>query len=211
MPLLDSNATHPITLPGGTRVQNTVYLKNVLKHPRIDAGDYSYYGGLDAVSDIAAALAPYLYPFSRERLVIGKFVQIAHGVKFITSSANHPMHGLSTYPFRIFKPETMGDYAALPFKDTVVGHDVWIGYGATIMPGVNIGTGAIVATGSVVTRDVPPYTIAGGNPADVIRPRFDDRTIAALLEIAWWDWPIERIEASLPAIENGDLAALMAG
>ena len=120
------------------------------------------------------------------------------------------MGGFSTYPFRVFKPETMIDYVDLPFKDTVVGHDVWIGHGATIMPGVTIGSGAIIAAGAVVTKDVAPYAIVGGNPAQVIRRRFSDDVVAALLDIAWWDWPIDRIEAKLHAIETGDLEGLRA-
>lgn len=208
MPLLDKTAAHPITLADGTLVKNTVHLNRVIDHARIEAGDYSYYSSFDGPEDVASAIAPYLFPFSKEKLMIGRFVALAHGVKFITSSANHRMDGFSSYPFRIFKPETMADYADLPVKDTVIGHDVWIGYGALIMPGVVIGSGSIIAAGSVVTRDVAPYSIVGGNPATLIRRRFPDEVIDALLGLAWWDWPIERIEASLAAIEGGDVAAL---
>lgn len=212
MPLirLDASAKHPITLADGTPIPNTVQLKQVLTHPRISVGDFSYASNFSVPADWAATLAPYLFPFSSEQLVIGKFCQFAHGTTFITSSANHPMTGFSTYPFRVFDPATMGDYASLPHKDTVVGHDVWIGYGSLIMPGVTIGSGAIIAAGSVVTRDVAPYTIVGGNPANLIRQRFDDATVAALLDIAWWDWPAAKISASVAAIEQADLAALRA-
>ena len=210
MPLLNSSALFPVVLPDGKAIENTVYLKNAINHPRMDIGDYSYASNFSIPKDWAAELAPYLFAFSREKLTIGKFVQIAHGVRFITSSANHPMDGLSTYPFRIFKPGTMGDYDRLPVKDTVIGHDVWIGCSAIIMPGVSIGSGAIIAAGAVVTRDVKPYTIVGGNPAMPIRKRFSDPVIADLLDLAWWDWPIDRIEASLKAIETGDLDALKA-
>lgn len=208
MPLLDKSLRYPITTPDGTNLKTSVYLKNAIDHPRIEVGDYAYASFFEAPENVAEAIAPYLFAFSRERLVIGKFVQIANGVKFITSSANHPMGGLTTYPFRIFDPSTMADYLDLPFSDTVIGNDVWLGYGAIVMPGVNIGSGAIIASGSVVTRDVPPYTIVGGNPAAVIRQRFDGETIADLLEIAWWDWPIDKIEANLPALEGGDITAL---
>ncbi|CAD7040240.1 acetyltransferase [Pseudorhizobium endolithicum] len=211
MPLLNADAAHPITLADGTIVKGTVHLNQVIDHPRITVGDYSYYSSFDEPVDIPGTIAPYLYPFSREKLVIGPFVQLAHGVKFITSSANHPMQGFSCYPFRIFKPETMADYAELPAKDTVIGPDVWIGYGSLVMPGVTIGAGSIVAAGSVVTRDVAPYSIVGGNPSKPIRRRFSDDVITELLAIAWWNWPIDRIEAALPAIESGDLAALRAG
>lgn len=92
--------------------------------------------------------------------------------------------------------------------DTVVGHDVWIGYGVTIMPGVEIGNGAIVATRSVMTRDVEAFGIAGGNPAQLIRHRFDESTRRALPEIAWWDREAEKIGRNVTAICSGDLEAL---
>lgn len=97
----------------------------------------------------------------------------------------------------------------LPFKgDTVVGNDVWIGYQAVIMPGVKIGDGAIIAAKSVVVKDVPPYTVVGGNPATSLRQRFPDETIDALLEIAWWNWDIEKITRNLEKIVGADIEAL---
>jgi acetyltransferase-like isoleucine patch superfamily enzyme len=207
MSLLDADAIHPITLPDGRVYSDTVYLKNVIDHPRIEVGDFSYYTHTGRPEETAQILAPYLGREVRERLVIGKFVQIARGSYFITSSANHPMTGFTTYPFRIFRPETFG-YKDLPVKDTVVGHDVWIGHDAAIMPGVHIGAGAIVAAASVVARDVPPYAVVGGNPAATIRMRYPSETISELLEIAWWDWPIDKIEANLTSLNNGDLVAL---
>lgn len=208
MPLLNRDATHPICTPDGQVVPACVYLKNVISHPRITVGDYSYASNFTAPTDWAQTLAPYLFPISNEKLVIGRFCQFAHGTLFITSSANHPMGGFSTYPFRVFKPETMADYIDLPFRDTVIGNDVWIGHGATVMPGVTIGDGVIVAAGAVVTKDVPPYCIVGGNPAAVIRQRFSDVVVADLLAIRWWDWDIDRIEANLAAIESVDIEAL---
>lgn len=210
MSLLDIHATHPITLPDGTLYRDTVYLKNVIDHPRMEIGDFSYFTHSGKVEETAGILAPYLFEGSGEKLVIGKYVQIARGCYFITSSANHPMGGFTAYPFRIFKPETFG-YKDLPYKDTVVGHDVWIGHNAAIMPGVTIGHGAIIAAASVVTRDVPPYAIVGGNPAAPIRMRYPADIVAELLDIAWWDWPIEKVEAHLPALESGNIAALRKG
>ncbi len=210
MPLLNVDARHPITAPNGAEITTAVYLKNVITHPRIEVGDYSYASNFSSPQDWVATLAPYLFPVSNEKLVIGKFCQFAHGTLFITSTANHPMQGFSTYPFRAFKPETMIEYVNLPFRDTVIGHDVWTGHGVTIMPGVTIGSGAIVAAGSVVTKDVAPYAIVGGNPAKLIRKRFSDAVIADLLDIAWWDWPIDKIETHLAAIEGADIAALRA-
>jgi virginiamycin A acetyltransferase len=209
MPLLDAAVAHPITLPDGSIYRDTVYLKNVIDHPRMEIGEFSYFTHAGKLEDTAQILAPYLGRSCRERLVIGKFVQIARGSYFITSSANHPMTGFSTYPFRIFKPETFG-YKDLPVKDTIVGQDVWIGHDAAIMPGVQIGAGAIVAAASVVARDVPPYAVVGGNPAGIIRMRYPDEVVEELLSIAWWDWPIDRIEANLAALTNGDLSALKA-
>jgi len=173
----------------------------------MEIGDYSYYTHSGKPEDTASTLAPFLGHGVRERLVIGKFVQIARGSYFITSSANHPMEGFTTYPFRIFKPETFG-YKDLPVKDTVVGHDVWIGQNAAIMPGVHIGSGAIVAAASVVTREVPPYAVVGGNPAGIIRMRYGDDVIAQLLQLAWWDWSLEKIEANLEALTTGDMGRL---
>jgi acetyltransferase-like isoleucine patch superfamily enzyme len=207
MPLLDANAIFPITHPEGRVSRTTIYLKNVINHPRMEIGDYTYYTHYGKLAETAEILAPYLFEGSRERLVIGKFVQIARGSYFVTSSANHPMAGITTYPFRIFKPETFG-YKDLPVKDTIVGHDVWIGHNATIMPGVQIGAGAIIAAASVVTRDVPPYAVVGGNPATVIRMRYSQETILELLNLAWWNWPLDKIERNLPALETGDLIAL---
>jgi virginiamycin A acetyltransferase len=87
--------------------------------------------------------------------------------------------------------------------DTVIGHDVWLGYSALVLPGVTIGHGAVVAAASVVSRDVPPYAIVAGNPARVVRPRFEEEDIERLLRIAWWNWPIELITEHARTIMSG--------
>ncbi|MGF1592519.1 MAG: CatB-related O-acetyltransferase [Kiloniellaceae bacterium] len=216
MPLLDAARKHPMTLPDGTVVTQVVHLNRVIDHPRIAVGDYSYYHDFREQEDYAAVIAPYLFPLSPERLVIGKFVQIAHGSRFVTGSANHDMRGFSTYPFGNFMltPETsqaeveglLADFGAK--GDTVVGNDVWFGMEAVVLPGVTVGDGAIVGTRAVVTKDVAPYTVVAGNPARCVRQRFSEAAIRELLEIRWWDWPIDRIEANLPAILGSDLGAL---
>ncbi|WP_018699391.1 CatB-related O-acetyltransferase [Amorphus coralli] len=216
MPLLNPNKTHPMAMPDGTVIEQTVQLKAVIDHPRIEVGDFSYYHNFEILQDYAAFLAPYLFPPSPEKLTIGKFCQFAHGVRFITSTANHDMSGFSTYPFQNFMmtPETTMDDIVAMFHvpgrkgDTVVGNDVWMGMDCMVMPGVTIGDGVICAARSVIARDVPPYSIVAGNPARPVRRRFDDATIAALQEIRWWDWPVEAIEAHHAVITGADLDAL---
>lgn len=194
--------------------RETVYLKNVVTDPGITVGDYTMYN--DYVHDprnFEKNNVLYHYPVNHDRLVIGKFCSIACGAKFIFTSANHTLSSLSTYPFPIFYEEWDLDgkdvASAWDNKgDIVVGNDVWIGYEAVLMPGVTIGDGAIIGTRAVVTKDVPPYTIVGGVPAREIRKRFDDETIAKLLSLKWWDWPIEKIAANLHSIQTGDLSLL---
>ena len=125
------------------------------------------------------------------------------------NGGNHPMDGVSTYPFKVFGQSWVEAPLNVVSKgDTIIGNDVWIGNSVTIMQGITIGHGAIIGTNALVTKDVAPYTIVGGNPAQVIRKRFDDATIAFLLELAWWDWPIDQISKHLNAIALGDLNAL---
>jgi virginiamycin A acetyltransferase len=209
---LDPALSHPLVLPDGTTLPTMVHLNRVIDHPGIQIGDFTYANDFYPPADWAARLAPYLYPGAPERLVIGRFCQIAHGVRFITASANHDMTGLTTFPFPVFDPATIEDYkagfAGLP--DTVIGHDVWIGHGALILPGVRIGSGAIIGAGAVVARDVAPYSIVAGNPARLIRPRFTPEVVERLLALCWWDWPLDRIRAAVPALLASDLDALEA-
>ena len=191
--------------------KETVYLKPVISNPNISVGEYTMYN--DFVNDpklFEKNNVLYQYPINHDKLKIGKFCSIACGAKFIFNSANHTLSSLSTYPFPIFFEEWGLDIkdVALAWDnkgDIVIGNDVWIGYEAVIMAGVTIGDGAIIGTRAVVTKDVPPYTIVGGIPAKPIRKRFSEDTIAALLELQWWDWPEERIKANLDAIQSGQL------
>lgn len=209
-PFLDAGLRHPIILPDGSPHVGTVHLNQVIDHPNIVIGDYSYYSSFDLPADYASALAPYLYPGAPERLTIGKFCQLAHGVRIITSSANHAMDGFSTYPFAVFNQELIGSYAESigNRRDTVIGNDVWLGFESVVMPGVHIGNGAIIAARSVVTRDVPDYAVAGGNPGRVLRQRYPDDVVQRLITLAWWDWDIEQIGCHVDAITGADIEAL---
>ena len=187
------------------------FIRNTVSNPQIEIGEYTYYDD-PADSENFERNVLYLFPFIGDRLIIGRFCAIARDVRFIMNGANHRMSGFSTYPFNIFAngwERVTPQPSDLPFRgDTVIGNDVWLGYEALVMPGVTIGDGAIVASRSVVTADVAPYTIVGGNPARPLRSRFSDDVIAALLDIRWWDWPIERVTRNLEAIVGADLDAL---
>jgi virginiamycin A acetyltransferase len=188
------------------------FLKNFISSPNILVGDYTYYDDPDGPEKFESNVL-YHFPFIGDKLIIGKFCAIAKGAKFIMNGANHKMSGFSTYPFYIFGngwEKSLPGEGELPYKgDTVIGSDVWLGYDSTIMPGVSVGHGAIVASKSVVTSDIPAYSIVGGNPAKVLKYRFDKETIDKLLSIAWWDWEAEKITSNLEAIVSNDLEALV--
>jgi virginiamycin A acetyltransferase len=187
------------------------FIQNTVSNPNIIIGDYTYYDDPEDSEDFARNVL-YHFPFIGDRLIVGKFCALARGIKFIMNGANHKLDGFSTYPFQIFGngwEKVAPQDGELPHKgDTVIGSDVWIGYEAVIMPGVQVGDGAIIAAKSVVVSDVSPYTIVGGNPAKSIRRRFEDDTIGALLEIAWWNWDIEKITRNLEKIVAADIEAL---
>lgn len=210
VPFLDVDARHPLRLPDGSTYTNTVWLKNVIDHPNISVGAYSYYNDFDPVTDYAARIAPYLHPGAPERLIIGKFCQFAHGTRFITSSADHPKRWFTSFPFAVFDHDLMGHFAEefAQGRDTQVGNDVWIGDSARIMPGVTIGDGVIIGACAVVTRDVPSWSIVAGNPGQVIRRRFDDATCARLDRLAWWDRDPEDIRTLVPLLASADGMAL---
>lgn len=203
----DPNTIYP--MDGFNRV---CYLKNVIKSPNIIVGDYTYYDDPNAPEDFESKNVLYHYDFTGDKLIIGKFCAIATETKFIMNGANHKIKSFTTYPFGIFGKgweagiPQMGD---LPYKgDTVVGNDVWIGYDSIILPGVKVGDGAIIAAKSVVTKDVPPYTIVGGNPSTQIRKRFSEEIIDVLLELKWWDWDVEKITANIPVLCGDDITKL---
>ncbi len=202
----DPKDKHPMK-----RFPQICFIQNTVSNPNIVVGDYTYYDDPEDAENFERNVL-YHFSFIGDRLIIGKFCALARGVKFIMNGANHKLDGFSTYPFQIFgngwekvTPQT----GELPYKgDTVIGNDVWMGYEAVMMPGVQVGDGAIIAAKSVVVSDVSPYTIVGGNPAKPIRQRFEDDVIQALLEVAWWNWDIEKITRNLEKIVAADIDAL---
>lgn len=187
-------------------VQNcdtVTYVKPTIKNLDIIVGDFTYFSDVDFESHVT-----HHYGFYSDKLIIGKFCQIASGVEFVMNGANHQMNAVSTYPFYIMEgwKQDVPPLSELPMKgDTVIGNDVWIGQNATILAGVHIGDGAIIGLNSVVGSDVPPYTIVAGNPAREIRKRFDDELINLMLEFRWWDKSIEEINNLIPLLSCSDL------
>lgn len=210
MALADPDALYPVVLKDGTVHKGTVHLRVAVDHPGFEVGDWTYANDFSAPedpADWAPRLAPYLYPWSEAGLRIGKFGQIAHGVRFITAGANHAHRGITTYPFPSFDGMDFSDYDK-DERPIEVGHDVWFGTNAMVMAGARIGSGAIVGAGAVVRGEVPPFSVVIGNPATVVRTRFSAEDIESLLEIAWWNWAPERIDAARPALLKGDVRAL---
>jgi virginiamycin A acetyltransferase len=192
---------------------SVMFLRNLPGLPdNVEVGEFTYYDD-PAGPDAFLANVRYHFAFRGDRLRIGRYCAIATGATFVMNGGNHRIDGISTFPFPIFEAwrgKWAGEMDFPTRGDTRVGNDVWIGYDALVMPGVTIGDGAVVATRSVVTGDVPAYAIVGGNPARVIRRRFDDAAVERLLAIAWWDWPPERVSEAIPLISGGDVDALEA-
>lgn len=190
----DKNTVFPLA-----NYDRLCFLKNIIKNPNIIVGDYTYYDDFENVENFEKNVK-YHFDFTDDQLIIGKFCMIASDVTFIMNGANHLVDAVSTYPFAIFGHgwEHAMEGRSYPDKgNIVIGNDVWIGYKATIMAGVTVGDGAIIATHATVVKDVPPYSIVGGNPAKVIKKRFSDEHIEKLLALKWWDWEMEKITAHL--------------
>lgn len=201
--MLNENLPSPQNMFPKSGVNFMTNVKPTVKNPNIVVGDFTYFSDVDFEKHVT-----HHYDFVGDKLIIGKFCQIAAGVEFMMNGANHQMNAVSTFPFYVMdgwgaKPPAFSD---LPLRgDTVVGNDVWIGQNATILPGVHIGDGAVVGCNSVVASDVPAYMIVAGNPARPIRKRFDDELIDLLEKFCWWDKSIEEIKALVPLLMCGDL------
>lgn len=200
-PIPNPNTIHPIV-----GYEKEIYVKPTLTNPNIIVGDFTYIADTDFESHVT-----HFYPWSKDKLIIGKFCQIAEGVEFMMNDANHQMNAVSTFPFYTLEGWDMEPPKAddMPFKgDTVIGNDVWIGQNATILPGVHIGDGAIIGANSVVGNNVDPYTIIAGNPAKPVRKRFDDELISMMLEWKWWDKTVEEIDSLIPILTSSDMDAV---
>lgn len=188
--------------------EKEIYVKPTIRNPNIIVGDFTYIADSEFESHVT-----HHYEWNGDKLIIGKFCQIAAGVEFVMNGANHQMNAVSTFPFYTLEgwdmnPPAMSD---LPFKgDTVIGNDVWIGQNAVILPGVHIGDGAIIGANSVVGGEVSPYAIVIGNPARELRKRFDDELIHLMLKLRWWDKSIEEIDTLIPILSCGDLEKVKA-
>ncbi|RJE87422.1 antibiotic acetyltransferase [Paenibacillus sp. 1011MAR3C5] len=195
------------------------YLKDMVTNPMIEVGEYSYYSGYYDQHDFEDGCVRYLWGDEKSRklfnpaedfgwvldkLIIGNYVCIASGVIILMGgNHNHRSDWITVYPFA---EQIAGSYE--PKGDTIIESDAWIGMNAMIMPGVRIGEGAIVAAGSVVVKDVPPYTIVGGNPAKEIKKRFTDQEIDMLKEMRWYDWERKDIERATPILSSSSIHQL---
>ena len=189
----DPNAVYPIR-----GYKQEIYVKPTVKNPNIIVGNFTYIADSDFESHVT-----HHYDWNGDKLIIGKFCQIAAGVEFIMNGANHQMNAITTFPFYTLegwdmKPPKKTD---LPLKgDTVIGNDVWIGQNAVILPGVHIGNGVIIGANSVIGSDIDPYSIVVGNPAKLVRKRFDDEMISLLQQFQWWNKNIDEINELIPLL-----------
>ena len=186
------------------KIKTITNVKPAIKNKNIIIGDFTYFADTDFEKHVT-----HHYDFIGDKLIIGKFCQIAAGVNFVMNGANHQMNAVTTFPFYIFEgwKQQVPPLNKMPLKgDTIIGNDVWIGQNVTILPGVHIGDGAIIGLNSVVGSDVAPYTIVAGNPAKVIRKRFDNQLIKLLLKLKWWDKSIKEINDLIPILTDNNLA-----
>lgn len=197
-PLPNPNTIHPI--PG---YDKEIYIKPTIKNPNIIVGDFTYIADSEFESHVT-----HHYDFNGDKLIIGKFCQIAAGVEFIMNGANHQRNCVTTFPFYTLQgwrqePPSPED---LELKgDTIIGNDVWIGQNVTFLPGVKVGDGAIIGANSVVREDIEPYTVVIGNPARELRKRFDNEMIEILEKLKWWDKSIEEINDLIPILISSEL------
>jgi phosphonate metabolism protein (transferase hexapeptide repeat family) len=177
---------------------------------RSELGAWTDIGPNSSISE--STIGDYTYTAGNNSIIyseVGKFCSIASHVRL--NPGNHPM-GRVTQHHMTYRRAQYGfgadDDAFFDWRrdhKVTVGHDVWIGHGALLLPGVSVGTGAVIGAGAVVTKDVEPYTIAAGVPAKPLRQRFPDDVIEKLLQVAWWDWTREELEARFDDLADTDV------
>lgn len=187
-------------------------LSETVKHPNISVGTFSYYSGYHHRHSFENCVR-YLDKKRKDvdKLIIGNYCSFGSGVVFMMAgNQGHRMDWVSTFPFHfqanIFK-ESLNPYKKA--GDTLIGDDVWIGTESMILAGVNIGSGAVIAARAVVTKDVPPYAIVGGNPAQIIKYRFNEEVILHLLKLKWWHWSEEKVKRAMPLLCSDDIQGLL--
>lgn len=189
------------------------WLIDQVKNPNIKVGRYSYYSGYYHGHSFEECVR-YLLPDRDDidQLIIGSFCSIGTGVSFIMAgNQGHRYDWVSSFPFFYMQDEPAFSGSLDAFQragDTVIGSDVWIGAEAMLMPGIKVGHGAVIGSRALITKDVEPYTIVGGNPAKSIKKRFTEDEISMLLEMKWWDWPIEHIQGAMSLLCSSNIVGL---
>jgi phosphonate metabolism protein (transferase hexapeptide repeat family) len=178
-------------------------------------GAYCEVGARTILQDVV--MGDYSYVVNDAQITyttIGKFCSIAAMTRI--NPGNHPMHRATqahfTYRASTYFPGESDETEFFAWRKqhaVDIGHDVWIGHGAIVLPGRSIGTGAVVAAGAIVTKDVPAYTIVGGNPARPIKRRFAEDITERLGRLAWWDWDHEALRAALPDFRRLEISEFL--
>jgi acetyltransferase-like isoleucine patch superfamily enzyme len=181
------------------KIPKRTHYNQLIKKGLLEVGRYTY--GMPEID---------VYKNSERKVTIGSFCSISKNVRIITGGI-HPVDWVSTYPIRDYLGVNI-PYDGMPTSkgEIIIGNDVWIGTGVTILSGITIGDGAVIAACSLVTKDIPPYTIAAGIPATIIRERFTSEQIKDILKIRWWEWDDEKIKSNIHLLNNNTIDQFIA-